>query len=78
MPIKNTNEEDAEISDLICMHMKNNAIINTKLQINENFLMLQSEMLIQEVGKGCAGFGSAYGSIYYIFALIIVLYISQM
>ncbi len=29
VPIKNTDQEDAETSDLICMHMKNDAIINT-------------------------------------------------
>ncbi len=31
VPIKNTDQEDTETSDLICMHMhmKNNGIINT-------------------------------------------------
>ncbi len=30
--------------------------------MNENCLMLQSEMSIQELAKDCAGFGSADGS----------------
>ncbi len=49
--IKNTDEEDADTSDLIYkhMHMKNNVIIDDKLHINENCLMLQSEMWIQKV-----------------------------
>ncbi len=42
--------------------MKNNAIINTKPHINEDCLMLQSEMSIQEVVKECASFGNADGS----------------
>ncbi len=62
MPIKNTNEEDAETSDLLCMHMENNAIINNKQHINENCQMLQSEMAIREVVKDCASFKSANGS----------------
>ncbi len=42
--------------------MKNNVIINTKPHINENCLMLQSEMSIQETVKDCASCGSADGS----------------
>ncbi len=62
LPIKNTGEEDAEMSDLICkqMHMKNNA--------NQNCLMLQSEILIQVVME----------AIYCIYALIIMLNMIQM
>ncbi len=29
MSLESLDEEDAETSDLICMHMKNNAIVNT-------------------------------------------------
>ncbi len=36
--------------------MDNNAIINTKLYINENWLLLQSEML-EEVVKDCGSLG---------------------
>ncbi len=55
MLIKNTDQEDTEMSDLICkhMHIKNKAIINNKQHINENCLMLPSEMSIQEVVKAC-------------------------
>ncbi len=58
---QNTNEEDTETSDLVYMHMhmKNNANINNKKHINENFLMIPSEMLIQEEVKDCASFGGA-------------------
>ncbi len=60
------------MSDLICELMKNNAIINNKRQIDENCLMLPSEMSIQEVAKDCASFGVLMEAIYFIFALIIV------
>ncbi len=39
--------------------MKNNAIVNNKQHINENCLMLPSEMSIQEVVKDCVSFGGA-------------------
>ncbi len=44
------------------MNKENYLIINNKQHINENCLMLQSEMSIQELAKDCAGFGSADGS----------------
>ncbi len=56
MPIKNTDEEDEETSDLIY------DAINSKQHINENRLMLPSEMCIQEVVKDCASFRGDDGS----------------
>ncbi len=59
---QNTNEEDAETSDLLCkhMHMKNNSIINTKVHAYQLKLSnVRSEMSIQEV-KICASFGNTF------------------
>ncbi len=53
---QNTDEEDEETSDLIY------DAINSKQHINENCLMLPSEMCIQEVVKDCASFRGDDGS----------------
>ncbi len=54
MSLESANEEDAETSDLICIWNKY-AIITNKPHINENCIILLSEMSIQEVAKlwGC-------------------------
>ncbi len=55
------------------MHMKDNANINNKQHINENFPMLPSERLIRDEVKDCASFGGGC-----VFALIIVMNMIQM